>query len=227
MKFISVLLGVALAGTAALSASAGTLFVTDVETGNGDLGNVSVAGYGNPWTTPILFTINGKTIVVFCDDLNHDVYVGGNQNLPYMYSLVKVDGLGNSLSIDQSNIMGQLADIGRFDYYNHNEDGAIAAQAAIWDVEYSWDKANNKVSSTVIVSSTDSTIESLLLNDLKLTSNGSGWALGLVPTDGSTTQAQITGGVPEPSTWAMMILGFMGIGFMAYRRKNNHSFRLA
>jgi len=25
--------------------------------------------------------------------------------------------------------------------------------------------------------------------------------------------------VPEPSTWAMMILGFMGVGFMAYRRK--------
>ena len=27
--------------------------------------------------------------------------------------------------------------------------------------------------------------------------------------------------VPEPSTWAMMILGFAGIGFMAYRRKSN------
>jgi hypothetical protein len=27
--------------------------------------------------------------------------------------------------------------------------------------------------------------------------------------------------VPEPSTWAMMILGFFGIGFMAYRRKQN------
>jgi PEP-CTERM motif len=27
--------------------------------------------------------------------------------------------------------------------------------------------------------------------------------------------------VPEPSTWAMMILGFLGLGFMAYRRKQN------
>jgi hypothetical protein len=26
--------------------------------------------------------------------------------------------------------------------------------------------------------------------------------------------------VPEPSTWAMMILGFFGIGFVAYRRRN-------
>ena len=27
--------------------------------------------------------------------------------------------------------------------------------------------------------------------------------------------------VPEPSTWAMMILGFAGVGFMAYRRRTH------
>jgi hypothetical protein len=27
--------------------------------------------------------------------------------------------------------------------------------------------------------------------------------------------------VPEPATWTMMILGFLGLGFMAYRRKNS------
>jgi hypothetical protein len=31
--------------------------------------------------------------------------------------------------------------------------------------------------------------------------------------------------VPEASTWAMMILGFMGVGFMAYRRKGRAAFR--
>jgi hypothetical protein len=31
--------------------------------------------------------------------------------------------------------------------------------------------------------------------------------------------ATITPGVPEPSTWAMLILGFAGLGFMALRRK--------
>jgi hypothetical protein len=30
-------------------------------------------------------------------------------------------------------------------------------------------------------------------------------------------------GVPEPSTWAMMILGFAGVGFMAYRRRNSNA----
>jgi len=34
--------------------------------------------------------------------------------------------------------------------------------------------------------------------------------------------------VPEPATWAMMIMGFMGIGFLAYRRRATPtSFRLA
>jgi hypothetical protein len=28
------------------------------------------------------------------------------------------------------------------------------------------------------------------------------------------------GAVPEPSTWAMMILGFAGVGFLAYRRRS-------
>jgi hypothetical protein len=30
---------------------------------------------------------------------------------------------------------------------------------------------------------------------------------------------QITA-VPEPSTWAMLLLGFAGVGFMAYQRKS-------
>jgi hypothetical protein len=40
------------------------------------------------------------------------------------------------------------------------------------------------------------------------------------------TQVTFTGtmtaitAVPEPSTWAMMILGFAGIGCLAYRRRN-------
>jgi hypothetical protein len=39
----------------------------------------------------------------------------------------------------------------------------------------------------------------------------------------SNTVISVAGAVPEPSTWAMMILGFCGVGFMAYRRKQNGS----
>ena len=46
--------------------------------------------------------------------------------------------------------------------------------------------------------------------------------------DGSLQELGATtiSAVPEPSTWAMMILGFTGIGFMAYRRKSG-ALRLA
>lgn len=33
--------------------------------------------------------------------------------------------------------------------------------------------------------------------------------------------------VPEASTWAMMILGFLGVGFVAYRRKSEGALRIA
>ena len=36
---------------------------------------------------------------------------------------------------------------------------------------------------------------------------------------GEVTDVSVTPGVPEPSTWAMLLLGFAGIGFMVYRRK--------
>jgi hypothetical protein len=36
--------------------------------------------------------------------------------------------------------------------------------------------------------------------------------------DGTATVAGFAPGVPEPSTWAMLLLGFVGLGFAVYRR---------
>jgi PEP-CTERM motif len=57
-------------------------------------------------------------------------------------------------------------------------------------------------------------------------SNDQGDLLALVEVS-SPVSVSVSPAVPEPSTWAMMVLGFAGIAFVAYRRKNNHSFRLA
>lgn len=38
---------------------------------------------------------------------------------------------------------------------------------------------------------------------------------------GAFLTAGSVGAVPEPSTWTMMILGFCGVGFMAYRRRSS------
>jgi hypothetical protein len=46
--------------------------------------------------------------------------------------------------------------------------------------------------------------------------------------DNFTYNANLTSAVPEPSIWVMMILGFVGVGFMAHRRRNQTaSLRLA
>jgi hypothetical protein len=51
-------------------------------------------------------------------------------------------------------------------------------------------------------------------------SSGLASALDADPGIGSFLIRPFTPAVPEPSTWAMMILGFAGLGFMAYRRKS-------
>ena len=72
-----------------------------------------------------------------------------------------------------------------------------------------------------------------LLGTVTLGANPSGSAPGSVPFSGVGKSILLSGAVgflgiddlrlssavPEPSTWAMMILGFCGLGFMAYRRK--------
>jgi hypothetical protein len=40
--------------------------------------------------------------------------------------------------------------------------------------------------------------------------------------DGVSVEETINA-VPEPSTWAMMILGFLGVGFLSYRRRHQTS----
>jgi hypothetical protein len=46
--------------------------------------------------------------------------------------------------------------------------------------------------------------------------NAGGYDVGL-----DNVSISAMGAVPEPSTWAMMLLGFFGLGFMAYRRKQS------
>ncbi len=47
-------------------------------------------------------------------------------------------------------------------------------------------------------------------------------ALGysIITSDGIGNTLTVNSAVPEPSTWVMMILGFVGVGFMTYRRRN-------
>ena len=72
------------------------------------------------------------------------------------------------------------------------------------------------------------TLESLVFN---VATPGS-YTLAFQSNDSNTPYGPVIGqvsisAVPEPSTWAMMGIGFLGVGLLAYRRRNNGSFRLA
>jgi hypothetical protein len=50
----------------------------------------------------------------------------------------------------------------------------------------------------------------------------------LSSTSNSFEFTNVAAAAPEPATWAMMILGFFGVGLLAYRRKNRgHALRIA
>lgn len=51
-------------------------------------------------------------------------------------------------------------------------------------------------------------------------------ALGysVITSDGIGNNLTVNAAVPEPSTWAMMLLGFAGVSFMTYRRKSKPAF---
>jgi hypothetical protein len=61
--------------------------------------------------------------------------------------------------------------------------------------------------------------------DIQGQANGTGFNTGVVAAD-TLIHPNPVGSIPEPSTWAMMILGFFGIGFMAYRRKSKSQMSL-
>jgi hypothetical protein len=73
---------------------------------------------------------------------------------------------------------------------------------------------------------TTNTGDSVLL----VADNDAGFAPGDSPngpvsfTTGTGSFTAAVAPVPEPSTWAMMIIGFLGLGFMAYRRRSQTAF---
>ena len=64
---------------------------------------------------------------------------------------------------------------------------------------------------------------SLSVQDVRLDTN----FLRFFDTANLLGSVTVTNAVPEPSTWAMLILGFFGVGFVAYRRKREAPLSLA
>jgi hypothetical protein len=82
---------------------------------------------------------------------------------------------------------------------------------------------------SVVDLDTDGISVSTTLGDYHIFGDGSPFSIGTVSRNdifetgpgGFGVGTLAVSAVPEPSTWAMMILGFCGLGFVAYRRKQD------
>ena len=186
-----------------------------------------------------LHETNGSSIWVFCVDIFHTVGVGGQSpNITYSTQTLTTDTnpaggsnpaphLGYLISSTQSAEIQYLANIGvGLAGTSNNAAQLTGLQAAIWEIEYGLTatSTNSDVASFITQFYNDAT------NPLNFTNLGNELYNINDPAqqtfvDG--TKGSLAGGVPEPSTWAMMILGFAGIGFIAYRRKSKPTFRFA
>lgn len=189
-----------------------TLVVTDVAAVYpNNAGIVEVEGQDPPpWTTPMVFTTSGGTFITYCDDLGHDVFIEGGQHLLYTIGLVTTDGEGHAISEAISNVMGQIARIGLTDMaLGHNPDPVIAANAAIWALEYH-----------TLATSTDSGVQAFIdYFETDIHDDGQGFAQGLISLDGAQSQILASAAIPETTTWLMLLLGFGTLGYVGYNRR--------
>jgi hypothetical protein len=250
-RLATALIGCALGAlTAGSAANAGTF--TASATGLYDSTVVTISGITNPiqgatpvgpegvYATPIQLTTGSSSFWVFCVDIFHNINVPsgpinyGTQTLTTdnnsaVNNVPGLNHIGYGITPTQSQEIQYLATYGSgLANASAGNPQVAEVQAAIWQIEYG---------GTVLADGGaifDTDVSNLILQAAALSAGGP-VAVEIHSLNDPITQSFVTGagspsfttGVPEPSTWAMMILGFCGVGFMAYRRKSRPSFRLA
>ena len=237
LKFALPAMAAALALSAATSALA-TTYIID----RGDMPDrrvLNISGLGNVYAGPVLFDgsygLNGPKftdITAFCVDIYHHISLG-NYNPDLVYTDTNVltydsnpGGPGADWSpmvaLDTAHV-GRLANYGLRVAGDHTLadtiriDRLAAVQGAIWQVV----SGRNVTGAGLDV----------LIDDLSGANYQQHFAGGygaisskftfITPTNypaRSGTQSFVFGAVPEPSTWAMMIIGFGAIGAVVRRR---------
>lgn len=178
-------------------------------------GSVSLNNPGGVFHLTGIDSTGSVDFDAFCVDLAHVIHAGlGSQkavNLQYEFAEFTADGFGNALSADQIKQMKGLASLGFSFVGDSTKSADIAAiQAAIWQIE----------TPTITVTSTNGTVKSLISYYVGLAPSLKGNVRYLAPVGPGNIRGQgmFVPGVPEPSTWAMLIVGFGLIGLAARRK---------
>jgi PEP-CTERM motif len=165
------------------------------------------------YTGPVVSSLDGGgSLTVYCVDLNHFLAGSGM----YTTGILDHNGEGQTITEFDSNRIGHIAAIGAAALGINDtahQDLAAAAQAAIWDIAYDMDNPHSVTGDMAF----SKDLSDLLFDPFA----NVGYATALLVPAGVDNQEMVTGfaaSAPEPSTWAMMLLGFAGLGYAGFRR---------
>jgi PEP-CTERM motif len=206
----------------ALPAYAGTLTYDSYSfTGIGSITITSPNGITGG-AGPITLYDKGKVVVqdAWCLDVQAFLAQGSQITVgTAVFNAANADvspGVPSNLSASQVGVISWLVDIG-----DHTTDATLqgAIQVAIWTTEYS-NFAYNSLGATF----TADVANDIIAATADYTSHGSADAPGvytlLVPAPGAVSQTLVFGsGVPEPSTWALMLGGFALMGLVGWKKR--------
>lgn len=149
----------------------------------------------------------------FCVDLFHPVSAGLNSqnpvNLNYLRAPFATDNNGTALSTAQMRQIGGLADIGFGIARGNDPEKAVrlaALQQAIWTIEY---PTLNFVAGDTLAG------QQAFANSYLALAPSLSKSARVIYADDNRTQGFIISGVPEPTTWALLIVGFGMVGVAA------------
>ena len=168
----------------------------------------------------------------YCVDLNHFLQTG----VSYHFGQLTTDGNGTPIAKVQSYAIGKIAieGISNTNLPTPDQDLDAAAQLAIWAIEYGTSASGFK---DAAIESDYNTFMGQYSNDIANIVNSHiipsdyNWATAVIPDSpwpgggewGSSQMMVVgleTGGVPEPSTWAMGLIGFgVMAGLAAFNRR--------
>ena len=168
--------------------------------------------------------LGGTFMDVFCVD------VFDNIQQPYLYNIATwtpgstFQGMAN-LTAAQAQQIASLAFLGSSSNSGPFLDAVL--QLAIWKVEYGGAFATLGLDSTT-QNSVNTAIADTVFGGIDYRGDLTLHVMSDAPSDPSQAFVFATvAAVPEPSTWVMMIAGFLGIGGLAMRKRNERAFRLA
>jgi|SRR5581483_1900396 len=222
-------------------AAASTLDITSA--GIYSSNTVTLDGHAGQLAGPILLGTPSGSFWVFCVDIfdNITVNVGSQHNFTpaLVYSTNQVttnssggSGTGSPLSKTVSGEIQYLANLGLALASKTAtatvQDSLTAIQAAIWNIEYGLGSDGlgtaklgwgDTLAGGETYSAENALIQSYEGQALALATPG--YANGIYSRG---SQAFVTG-VPEASTWAMLVVGFASLGLLTQRRKSTARFR--